>query len=36
MVSDYLRFWRKICAILRQLSRRVLFRFVLQRFFTDG
>ena len=34
--SDYLCFWRGICGILRQLSRRVRFRFVMQSFFSDS
>lgn len=31
--SGYLWFWRGICRIIRQLSRRVCFRFVLHIFF---
>ena len=36
MVSDYLCFWQVICGILRQVSRRVRFRLVLQSFFSES
>ena len=35
-IFELLWFWRGICGIIRQLSRRVRFRFVLHIFFSDG
>ena len=35
-IFELLWFWRGICGIIRQLSRRVRFRFVLYIFFSDG